>query len=67
MTTTTQPTPAASPATPTPPAASGRISATGEALRRALDGRYHDLKQRWRDTITADDAGVNLWAVSSEG
>ena len=56
MTTTTQPTPAASPATPAPPpAASGRISATGEALRRALDGRYHDLKQRWRDTITADD------------
>ncbi|MFZ2426862.1 MAG: acyl-CoA dehydrogenase family protein, partial [Propioniciclava sp.] len=41
------------PSTTTPPAA--RPSATGEALRRALDGPYHDVKQRWRDTVTADD------------
>ena len=41
------------PGTTTPPPA--RTSATGEALRRALDGPYHDVKQRWRDTVTADD------------
>lgn len=31
------------------------ISPTGAGLRRALDGPYHELKQRWRDEVTADD------------
>lgn len=31
------------------------ITPTGQALRDALDGPFHELKQRWRDTITADD------------
>lgn len=52
MTTTLPATPAMPPAAP---AAEGRVSPTGEALRRALDGRYHEIKQRWRASITADD------------
>ncbi len=51
MTTTTQ----EAPTVPAPAPQPGRISPTGEALRRALDGRYHGLKQRWRDTVTAED------------
>ena len=31
------------------------ITPTGEGLRRALDGKFHDVKQRWRSEITADD------------
>lgn len=31
------------------------ITATGEALRRSLDGPYHHLKERWRNEIVADD------------
>lgn len=31
------------------------ISPTGEALRTVLDGPFHDLKQRWRDEVSADD------------
>ena len=31
------------------------ISPTGRALRRALDGPFHDLKQRWRDEVSAAD------------
>lgn len=31
------------------------LSPTGEGLRRALDGPFHDLKQRWRDEVAADD------------
>jgi len=31
------------------------ISPTGDALRTALDGPFHDIKQRWRDEVTADD------------
>ena len=31
------------------------ISPTGDALRTALDGPFHDVKTRWRDEITADD------------
>lgn len=31
------------------------ISATGEALRSALDGPFHAIKQRWRTEVTADD------------
>ena len=39
-----------------PPASSGgRITATGEGLRRALDGPFHTVKQRWRDEVAADD------------
>ena len=34
---------------------SSRITATGEGLRRALDGPFHDVKQRWRDEVTAED------------
>lgn len=30
------------------------ISPTGEALRKALDGPFHDLKQRWRDEVPAE-------------
>lgn len=30
-------------------------TATGEALRKALDGPFHEIKQRWRDEIVADD------------
>ncbi|MDN5572211.1 MAG: acyl-CoA dehydrogenase family protein [Propionibacteriaceae bacterium] len=30
-------------------------SPTGEALRKALDGPFHAIKQRWRDEISADD------------
>ncbi len=37
------------------PAASGRVTATGEALRKALDGPFHDVKQRWRTEVTAED------------
>ena len=38
------------------PAPSGcRITATGEGLRRALDGPFHTVKQRWRDEVSADD------------
>ncbi|MFT3875434.1 MAG: acyl-CoA dehydrogenase [Propioniciclava sp.] len=32
-----------------------RITATGEGLRRALDGPFHTLKQRWRHEVSADD------------
>lgn len=31
------------------------LSPTGEALSRALDGPFHDLKQKWRDEVSADD------------
>ncbi|HHT13372.1 MAG TPA: hypothetical protein GX013_09460, partial [Propionibacterium sp.] len=31
------------------------ITPTGEGLRRALDGPFHDLKQRWRNEVKADD------------
>ncbi|MDF1487142.1 acyl-CoA dehydrogenase family protein [Tessaracoccus caeni] len=31
------------------------ITPTGDALRTALDGPFHEIKQRWRDEITADD------------
>lgn len=31
------------------------ITATGEALRAALDGPFHAIKQRWRDEVSADD------------
>ncbi|QIK73023.1 hypothetical protein G7070_13080 [Propioniciclava coleopterorum] len=57
MTTTTHDAHTDTPAgrAPAPRPAAGRVSPTGEALRRALDGRYHDLKQRWRDTISAAD------------
>lgn len=41
------------------------ITATGEALRRALDGPFHDLKQRWRDEVDADDV-VRDTALSVE-
>lgn len=38
------------------PAAQGTgISPTGEALRRALDGAFHTVKQRWRDEVRAED------------
>ena len=28
---------------------------TGSALRTVLDGRFHDVKERWRTELTADD------------
>lgn len=31
------------------------LSPTGHALRRALDGPLHAVKQRWRDEVSADD------------
>lgn len=31
------------------------ISPTGDALRTALDGPFHQLKQRWRTEVTDDD------------
>ncbi|WP_203566583.1 acyl-CoA dehydrogenase family protein [Aestuariimicrobium ganziense] len=31
------------------------ITPTGEALRRALDGPHHEVKQRWRAEVSADD------------
>lgn len=31
------------------------LTATGEALRRALDGPFHDVKMRWRTEVTAED------------
>ena len=31
------------------------ITATGEALRRALDGPFHDVKMRWREEVRAED------------
>lgn len=31
------------------------ITPTGEGLRRALDGPFHALKQRWRNEVSADD------------
>ena len=31
------------------------LTPTGAALRAALDGPFHEIKQHWRDTITADD------------
>ncbi|MBB1515101.1 acyl-CoA dehydrogenase family protein [Tessaracoccus sp. MC1679] len=44
------------PTTSAGPAAHGTtISPTGEALRRALDGPFHALKQRWRDEVSPDD------------
>ena len=46
----TRPAPAARPASQ-----GAAISPTGEALRRALDGPFHALKQRWRDEVSADD------------
>lgn len=41
--------------TATAPARTSSLTATGEALRRALDGPFHDVKQRWRDEVTASD------------
>ncbi|AQP43717.1 acyl-CoA dehydrogenase [Tessaracoccus flavus] len=41
------------------------ISPTGEGLRRALDGPFHDLKQRWRDEVSADEV-VRDTALSME-
>ena len=41
------------------------ITPTGEGLRRALDGPFHDLKQRWRTEISADDV-VRDTALSME-
>ncbi|MBK8463246.1 MAG: acyl-CoA dehydrogenase family protein [Nigerium sp.] len=38
---------------PVPPGR--RVTATGEGLRRALDGPFHTTKQRWRDEVSADD------------
>ena len=34
---------------------SSSVTATGEALRRSLDGPFHNVKQRWRDEVTASD------------
>ncbi len=34
---------------------SSTVTATGEALRRALDGPFHNVKQRWRDEVSAAD------------
>ena len=31
------------------------LTATGEALRRALDGPFHNVTQRWRDEVSAAD------------
>ena len=31
------------------------MTPTGSALQRVLDGEFHDIKQRWREEITADD------------
>ena len=31
------------------------ITPTGSALQRVLDGEFHEIKQRWRDVVTADD------------
>ena len=31
------------------------ISPTGSALRRALDGPFHEVKQRWRTEVKAED------------
>lgn len=49
--------PTATPAVRQPDAAAtaSRLTATGEALRQALDGPFHALKQRWRDEVSADD------------
>ena len=55
MTTTISHVTAAAPGSPSAPPTPERLSATGEGLRRALDGPFHDLKQRWRDTVTATD------------
>ena len=30
------------------------MTPTGSALQRVLDGEFHDIKQRWREEITAD-------------
>ena len=30
-------------------------TATGEALRRALDGPFHEIKQRWRNEVDGAD------------
>ncbi len=43
------------PQTQAAPAASGPITATGEGLRKALDGPFHAIKQRWRNEIAAED------------
>ncbi len=32
-----------------------RPPVSGAALREALDGPFHELKQHWRDTVSADD------------
>jgi len=51
-TTTTRPAPAA---VPDPPAARrAGPTATGEALRRALDGPFHAITQLWRDEVGPD-------------
>ncbi len=34
---------------------SSSVTATGEALRRSLDGPFHNVKQRWRDEVSAAD------------
>lgn len=49
-----------------PPTASARISATGEALRKALDGPFHDVKQRWRHEVSADDVVRDPTATMAE-
>ncbi|MFV0452156.1 MAG: acyl-CoA dehydrogenase [Propioniciclava sp.] len=38
-----------------PPIAPATISATGEALRAALDGPFRAIKQRWRTEVAAAD------------
>lgn len=40
---------------PLPATGSTRVTATGEGLRRALEGPFHALKQRWRDEVAPGD------------
>lgn len=37
------------------PTRTSPITATGEALRKALDGPFHDVKMRWREEVSAED------------
>lgn len=32
-----------------------KITPTGQALKTVLDGRFHEVKEHWRTTVTADD------------
>lgn len=41
--------------TATAPVRTSTLTATGEALRRSLDGPFHSVKQRWREEVTAED------------